>query len=207
MREIVCQMMMSLDGRVDDPFAFVTGVAEDQYEDIDATYATYDTVIVGRVTYEEMVAYWPGVRSEPVAEGAHARMAERMHACRKIIVTGDPAFRPAWNNAEAALVRRDADLVALATTLKAEPGNRINLAGGAATAQAFARLGLVDAYRLYVYPVVSPGKALFATVGERQTFAATESRRFSNGVTLLALSGAASTPQPPSPGSFDGLIA
>ena len=206
MREIVCQMMLSLDGRVDDPFAFVTGVAEDQYEDIDAAYATFDTVIVGRVTYQEMVAYWPGVRSGSGAEGAHARMAERMHACRKVVVTGDPDYRPSWNNAEAALVRHDADLVALAAALKAAPGKRVHLAGGAATAQAFVRLGLVDAYRLYVYPVVAPGKALFATVGERQAFAATQSHQFSNGVTMLALSRAAAATPPTSSGSFDALI-
>lgn len=206
MREIVCQMMMSLDGRLDDPYAFVTGVAEDQYEDIDAAYATFDTVVVGRATYEEMVAYWPGALAAPAAGGAHARMAERMHAYRKVVVTGDEGFRPAWNNAEAALVHGDADLVALACGLKAAPGRRINLAGGATIAQAFARLGLVDAYRLYVYPVVSPGKALFARVGARQAFETTASRRFSNGVTLLALSGATTSPHPPAPASFDALI-
>ena len=48
MRAIVCQMMTSLNGRIDDPAAFVTGVAPDQYEDIDAAYATFDTIIVGR---------------------------------------------------------------------------------------------------------------------------------------------------------------
>jgi len=119
MREIVCQMMTSLNGRVDDPYAFVTGVSEDQYEDIDAAYAAYDTVVVGRTTYEEMAAYWPGALAEPAAPGPHARMAERMNRYRKVVLTRDPGFRPAWANAEAALVGGDADLVALAAALKA----------------------------------------------------------------------------------------
>ena len=42
MRAVVCQLMASLNGRVDDPVAFVTGVAPDQYEDIDAAYATIE---------------------------------------------------------------------------------------------------------------------------------------------------------------------
>jgi len=207
MREIVCQMMTSLNGRVDDPGAFVTGVAGDQYEDIDAAYANFDTVIVGRTTYQEMVAYWPGVLAASAADGAHARMAQRMHDCRKVVLTRSASFRPDWHNAEAAVVRGDADLLALAAGLKAASGRTIHLAGGAMAAQAFARLGLVDAYRLYVYPVLSPGKALFADIEDRVAFAAAESRRFSNGVTLLDLRGSRASAQRDAPASFDALIA
>jgi dihydrofolate reductase len=206
MRAIVCQMMMSLNGRVDDPYAFVTGVADDQYEDIDHAFAAYDTVIVGHATYAEMVAYWPGALADPVAAGAHARMAERMDRYRKVVLTRDPGFRPDWNNAEAALVRDDADLVALVADLRAAPGKTILLAGGAMTARAFARLGLVDAYRLYVYPVLSPGKLLFADIDARSTFGSAASRHFSNGVTLLEMNDARTTEAPPAPASFDALI-
>jgi dihydrofolate reductase len=207
MRAVVCQLMTSLDGRVDDPVAFVTGVAPDQYEDIDAAYATFDTIIVGRTTYEEMVAYWPGALAAPQAEGAHERMAGRMDRYRKVVLTRDPDFRTAWNNAEAALVRDDGDLVALVAGLRAAPGGRIHLAGGAMTAQSFARLGLVDAYRLYVYPVVSPGRTLFADVGSRLAFGGTQSRSFSNGVTVLDLTAPNATADPTAPASFDALIA
>ena len=206
MRTIVCQMMTSLNGRVDDPVAFVTGVSPDQYEDIDAAYATFDTIIVGRTTYEEMVAYWPGALAAPQAEGPHERMAGRMDRYRKVVLTRDPDFRPAWNNAEAALVRGDADLVALVAGLKAAPGATIHLAGGAMTAQSFARLGLVDAYRLYVYPVLSPGRVLFADVGGRVAFGGARSRSFSNGVTVLDLDAAIAAEAPAPPESFDALI-
>jgi len=206
MRKIVCQMMTSLNGRVDDPVAFVTGVAPDQYEDIDAAYAGFDTIIVGRATYEEMVAYWPGALAAPQAEGAHERMAGRMDRYRKVVLTRDPDFRPDWNNAEAALVRDDADLVTLVAGLKAAPGGTIHLAGGAMAAQSFARLGLVDAYRLYVYPVLSPGQTLFADVGVRIAFAGSGSRLFSNGVTVLDLTAPTATADPVAPESFDALI-
>ena len=54
MRKIVFQMMTTLNGRLDDPMAWVHGVGDDQYREIDRIYATYDTVLVGRTTYEEM---------------------------------------------------------------------------------------------------------------------------------------------------------
>jgi hypothetical protein len=57
MRKIVFQMMTTLDGRLDDPMAWVSSVGEDQYRAIDRIYARYDTVLVGRTTYEEMAAY------------------------------------------------------------------------------------------------------------------------------------------------------
>ena len=64
MRKIVLQMMTTLNGRLDDPMAWLHGVRDDQYREIDRIYATYDTVLVGRTTYEEMAAYWPGALSE-----------------------------------------------------------------------------------------------------------------------------------------------
>jgi hypothetical protein len=63
MRKIVLQMMTTLNGRLDDPMAWVHGVSDDQYREIDRIYASYDTVLVGRTTYEEMAAYWPGAFS------------------------------------------------------------------------------------------------------------------------------------------------
>ena len=48
MRKIVLQMMTTLNGRLDDPAAWVHDVVDDQYRAIDRIYSTYDTVLVGR---------------------------------------------------------------------------------------------------------------------------------------------------------------
>ena len=56
MRKLVLQMMTTLNGRLDDPMAWLTGVSDEQYQAIDRLYAGYDTVLVGRTTYEEMAA-------------------------------------------------------------------------------------------------------------------------------------------------------
>ena len=38
MRKLVLQMMTTMDGRLDDPMAWVHGVSDDQYRQIDASY-------------------------------------------------------------------------------------------------------------------------------------------------------------------------
>ncbi|WP_457581904.1 hypothetical protein [Ensifer canadensis] len=54
-------MMTTLNGRLDDPLAWIGSVGDDQYRAIDRLYAPYDTVFVGRVTCEEMASYWPAL--------------------------------------------------------------------------------------------------------------------------------------------------
>ncbi|MGH6645197.1 MAG: hypothetical protein ACRED3_21125 [Bradyrhizobium sp.] len=60
--------------------AWVHEVADDQYRAIDRIYATYDTVLVGRTTYEEMAAYWPGALPEGSGTETNQTMARRMHS-------------------------------------------------------------------------------------------------------------------------------
>ena len=73
MRKIVFQMMTTLNGRLDDPIVWVKGVGDDQYRAIDRLYASYDTVLVGRTTYEEMAAHWPGALSEKLVSSKSGR--------------------------------------------------------------------------------------------------------------------------------------
>lgn len=55
------------------------------------------------------------------------------------------------------------DTVEEIARLRAEPGGEIVAHGGVRFAQSLARLGVVDEYRLYVYPIaVGTGRSLFA---------------------------------------------
>jgi dihydrofolate reductase len=206
MRQIVCQMMTNLNGRVDDPMAFTIDLADDQYRDIDSAYATFDTILVGRVSYEEMVAYWPGALNDEEVSEPHRNMARRMDRYRKIVITRSPDFAPTWRNSEAYVATGDEDLVALAQRLRGEEGADIHLSGGARLAQSFARLGLVDRYRLYVNPTVSEGEGLFAKVAGRTDLTLSETRKFENGVTVLDYSVSEERSEARAKTSFDELI-
>jgi dihydrofolate reductase len=187
MRNVVFQMMTTLNGRVDDPDAWVTGVSDDLYTDIDTRYAAFDTVLVGRVTYEEMYAYWPGAETEEGGTETNKRMARRMNAYRKVVISrdGEPGSLP-WTNAELARVASDDDLAALVAGLKALPGSDIHLAGGASLVQAMTRLGLIDAWHAYVYPVIAPGKAWFDQIADPRGLTLTSTATFENGVIRLS---------------------
>jgi dihydrofolate reductase len=176
MRKVVLAMMTTLNGRVDDPEAWMSGVGNDLYADIDRAYDTYDTVLVGQTTYQEMYEYWPGAETEDAPIGGlsdaapatdeaaevNKRMARKMNAYKKYVFSSGREKRTLeWTNCEPVVVRLDAELEQFVADLKAQPGKDIHLAGGARLAQTFVRLGLVDEYRFYVHPVASPGKTVF----------------------------------------------
>ena len=167
MREMVLAMMTTADGRLDDPGAWVTGVGDDIYTDIERNFEDFDAIIIGTVTYAEMVAYWPGAETGGDAfAGSNAsineRMARKMNAYKKYVISHSAATEPLeWNNAEQVRVGGDQDIVDFVHELKAQPGKKIHLAGGARLAQTFVRLGLVDEFDFKVQPVVSGGARWF----------------------------------------------
>lgn len=169
MRKVVLQMMSSLDGRVDQPFAWIDGVSEDLYSEIERLYAAFDTVLVGRVTYGEMLEYWPGAETDAAGTDTNRRMARRINACKKYVFSRQHQETPlAWNNSSLVTTRDDQALVGFVRELKAQPGGEIHLSGGAGLARTFVRLDLVDEYRFFVHPVASPGVRWFEDVRERR---------------------------------------
>ncbi len=64
MRKVVMGMMTTLNGRLDDPDVWVTGIPDDLYAELDRLYATFDTILVGHTTYDEMFEYWPGAEAD-----------------------------------------------------------------------------------------------------------------------------------------------
>lgn len=197
MRSVVLGMMTTLNGRLDDPMAWVGGVSEDQYADIDADYAGYGAILVGRTTYEEMAAYWP-----TALEGGtetNRRMAGRMRDLPKIVVSrsGDAPLSP-WRNVERLVAPSDEALAARLLALKDGPGDgALLLAGGASLARAVVALGLVDEYRLHVYPAVSPGATWFGPDPLPRGLHLLDARAYGNGVARLRY--APSDAPPPAP--------
>lgn len=200
MRKVVLAMMTTLNGRVDDPDAWMTGIGDDLYRDIDGRYAGFDTVLVGRATYEEMYAYWPGAETEDVpvgglrdaapaaAEGAEINksMARKMNSYKKFVFSRAKAKEPlAWNNSELVLAHTDEDVVRFVRELKAQPGRDIHLAGGALLAQSFVRLGVVDECHLHVHPVVSRGATIFDSVEGKRAMELLSTTAYEGGVVSL----------------------
>ncbi|HEV7307116.1 dihydrofolate reductase family protein [Ensifer sp.] len=207
MRKIVLQMMTTPNGRLDDPLAWMGTVVEDQYRAIDRLYAGYDTVLVGRTTYEEMVGYWPGALDDQENGETNRVMARRMRDYRKIVFSRTPteAISP-WHNVERAVLEDDAALSRYLIDLKARPGGDIHLSGGVSLAQSVVGLGLVDRYHFFVYPVFSPGEPWFARLGQTEALRLTGSESYDNGVVGLHYE-TVSDGTPARPTTFSELIA
>jgi len=185
-RKIVLQMMTTLNGRLDDPMAWVHEVGDDQYREIDRIYATYDTVLVGRTTYEEMAAYWPGALAEGAGTETNQAMARRMNSYKKLVFSRFGRQKlTEWNNTEQVIVATDDELAKYLANLKAQPGGDIHLSGGASFAQSVVALDLVDEFYFFVYPVVSPGASWFAQLPDQHELQLLSTSAYENGVVEL----------------------
>ena len=162
------QMMTTLNGRLDHPEEWVTEIPGDLYAEIDRIYDSFNTVLVGRTTALEMAEYWPGAETDE-SEPAVARRMEPLE----------------WSNVELVSPDGDEAVVAFVEELKARPGGDIHLSGGAQLARTLIRLGLVDRYRLFVYPVVSAGARWFDEIGEQRGLELESATAYSNGVVGL----------------------
>ena len=186
MRNVVLAMATTVNGRLDDPFAWFVGLSDDLYTEIDRGNSTFDTVLVGRVTYEEMYEYWPGAGTEEGDSEINRRMAKRMNSYKKYVFSRTATAEPlAWNNSEPVTVSSDEDIVEFVRSLKEQPGADIYLAGGARLAQTFVRLGLVDELRFFVHPVFSPGEPWFGMLDELRHLELVSATPFENGAVAL----------------------
>ena len=163
MRRVVVSEFITLDGVIEDP-----GGAEDfehggwsfQFDDPEGMRFKFDELmaadvqLLGRVTYEGFAAAWPQMRDE-------AGFAEKMNGMPKVVVSAT-LTEASWRNSE---VVAPADLAAKVAELKAGGDGDILVAGSATLARSLAALGLVDEYRLMVFPIaLGSGKQLFGGV-------------------------------------------
>lgn len=172
MRRLVVTEFMSLDGVVEDPswtFEYWNDeIAQFKGEETAAS----DALLLGRVTYEGFAAAWP----ESDDEGA-----DYFNNVRKHVVSETLEGPLEWNNST--LIK--GDLVEEITDLKRQDGKDITVHGSAGLVQTLMRNGLVDRYRLLVYPlVVGEGKRLFEG-GIPATLKLVEARSFGPGVVAL----------------------
>lgn len=160
MGRIVVSEFVSLDGVMEDPggsegtpaggwaFRFERGADGDAYKLEELQDA--EAMLLGRVTYEGFAAAWPSIEDE---QG----FAEKMNGMPKYVVSST-LERADWNNSTIL----PGDPVAEVTALKGRLAGNILVAGSMSLVQTLHDAGLVDEYRLMIYPtVLGSGKRLF----------------------------------------------
>jgi len=154
----------------DDP-AGITELLEAQEEHREAA----DALLVGRETFEAFRGYWPQQRDDDVTG-----VSAYLDAVDKYVVSrtrGDPG----WDRSHVLRGPLEDEV----TRLKSAPGKDIVVTGSITLVHALNAAGLVDEYRLFVYPVVlGRGRRLFAA-GQATGLRLAESRAFASGIALL----------------------
>lgn len=152
MRRLVLQMGVSIDG-----FVATTDGSNpwgDGQEDEAIKKWKLDSVrragahLMGRVTYEEMAAFWPTSSSDYAAP---------MNEILKVVFSKTLGAAE-WPESRIA----SGDLSEEIDELKRQSGNDLITYGGARFAQSLSRLGLIDEYRLVIHPTaLGAGMPLF----------------------------------------------
>jgi dihydrofolate reductase len=130
-------------------------------------------LLFGRVTYQQMVAFWP----TPQAAQLMPEVAKGMNAMRKYVVSRTLA-RVDWQNTT--LLK--GDLVAEVRALKAQDGPDLVILGSGSVVSQLTAARLIDEYQLVVHPIVlGKGRTLFETLASPLTLRRTNTRSFTNG--------------------------
>jgi dihydrofolate reductase len=182
MGKIVVSEFVSLDGVMEDPggaegtkyggWTFQFGGPEQEQWKSEELFKA-DALLLGRKTYEGFAAAWPTMPDT----GAYG---ERMNSLPKYVVS-TTLTEPTWN----ATVLHG-DLAEELAMLKQEISRDILVFGSGQLVDVLTARGLVDEYRLMIFPVVlGDGKRIFPESDKKQTLKLVETKPFESGVVVL----------------------
>ena len=164
MRQLLLTTFLSLDGVMqapggpgeDDDNGFTHGGWTVNYWDermgevMDTAMGKPFDLVLGRKTYDIFAAHWPNASEEDGAKPLN-------EATKYVASRGRPAL--SWERSELL----EGDVVEAVTALKQQDGPDLQVHGSGNLAQTLIRAGLIDRYRLWVFPVLlGAGKRLFA---------------------------------------------
>ena len=133
-----------------------------------------DAMLLGRRTFEDFRDYWPKQTNDTTG------ITEYLNQVEKYVVSST-LTDPGWNNS----IVLEGDPVMTVTGLKQEDGRDIVLTGSITLAHSMIVAGLVDEYRLFVYPTVQGrGRRLFPEGYEVSRLRLLDSKTFRSGVIL-----------------------
>ena len=185
MRKVILSMFVTLDGFISGPngeLDWMPGGEEHPDEEVDRyvfdMLGKIDTMLLGARTYELFVAYWP------TATTKEQIVADRLNAMSKVVFSSVPEVHwGKWGNARLAAASPREEI----GRLRQQPGSDMVIFGGAALAQSFTELGLIDEFRLFVAPIIlGSGKPLFRPVANRVALRCVGTKAFGSGTVLLS---------------------
>ncbi|MET0900820.1 MAG: dihydrofolate reductase family protein [Mycobacterium sp.] len=176
MRNLIVTQNMTVDGSVE----MLDGWFDPQLQDPDLLAETHrqdaesDALLLGRRTFEDFRSYWPQQTDDTTGITAY------LNEVHKYVVSSTMTD-PGWSNSTVL----SGDWQAAVRELKQRDGKDITVTGSITLCHALIAAGLVDEYRLSVYPAVQArGRGLFPAGSTGLRLQGTP-QRFPSGIVLL----------------------
>lgn len=135
------------------------------------------TLVMGRLTYELMIRYWPtsmAMQHDPVVAAGMNRMPK--------VVFSRTLKETSWNNTR--LVRDD--LAGEIRRMKQEPGEGMAILGSGSIVAQLTQEKLIDEYHFVLNPVIlGAGRTMFEGVTQKMELKLNSSRAFKNGYVVV----------------------
>ncbi|MER6134314.1 dihydrofolate reductase family protein [Streptomyces sp. NPDC001815] len=181
MRSVTYSMNVSLDGYIVGPDGNFNWTAPD--EDVFRFWIDgireVDVHLLGRRLYETML-YWETAAQDPSLDDAQLEWVALWNPLPKVV------FSTSLSEVQGSARLASGSLAEEIERLRAEPGEGDIAIGGATLAAEAAASGLIDEYRVVVYPVLVGGGLSYFPQNERRVdLQLVETRTFSSGVVYL----------------------
>jgi dihydrofolate reductase len=182
-RELVVTENVTLDGVIDAAEGWFAPSGDNDETDASDVLAVLqqqmkrqDGLVLGRVTFEQFRGYWPQRKDDSTGITAHLNSVSKYVVSRTM-------QDPAWENTTVLRGPLETEI----ERLKREPGGEIGVTGSISVVRSLIAAGAVDAYRLFVYPVVvGRGARLFQDARQVGKLELVECQAFRSGVTLMS---------------------
>jgi len=184
MRKVILQIDVTLDGFIADANGGIGWVKSNEVMNSEASVLldTVDTILLGRVAYQDFVTFWPF--ADMSAPTTVSKITAQLNHADKIIFskTLDKVEWGTFNNAR--LIREN--IPQAIADLKTQPGKNLLLYAGAKIIATFVQNNLIDEYHLRVHPIIlGSGLPLFPNMENPLKLNLIQTTPYHNGVVRL----------------------
>ena len=182
MRKIIVSNLISIDGYFEGMNQDISwfNVGEDFFEYARNLLNEVDTILFGRITYQQMAAYWPDAKDEdPVIK-------DKMNNLQKIVFS-NTLEKAEWNNTTIRhTIIIKSKIEDEVKKIKQQPGKDIVIFGSGTLVSELSQSKLIDEYRLIINPVIlGNGNPLFKSLNERINLKLRDTKPLNSGSVIL----------------------
>jgi dihydrofolate reductase len=184
MGKLTVSMNLTMDGYLAGPDGELdwhfTSWTEEMADTLCRHLSQADTILLGRVTYEAMLAYWSCKAADPTCAAEDYAFAFMMNSYPKLVFSNKLAIPEKNTRLLKGNLEKEIRLQ------KSSGSKHIMVYGSGQLVDALIKANLVDEYQLWVHPVIlGKGKRLFKNGLDRIGLKLVHSEIFSSGVVLL----------------------